>query len=106
MGLCFRWLVIYFLYYENRFPDASLNKFIKRSDNSFERCCRIQVLFQEQHILFKSIKTEFARERSSRYLTTMGYYTGVDPAFVIKGDLIQKFSCQILQNYSKQASFL
>ena len=83
---CFRWLIIYFLYYENKFPDAYLNKFIKRSHNLFERCCRIQILLQEQYILFKLIKIEFAREWSSRNLTTMGYYTGTDPAFVISGE--------------------
>ena len=83
---CFRWLIIYFLYYENKFPDAYLNKFIKRSHNLFERCRRIQILLQEQYILFKLIKIEFARERSSRNLTTMGYYTGTDPAFVIRGE--------------------
>ena len=106
---CFRWLIIYFLYYENKFPDAYLNKFIKRSHNLFERCRRIQILLQEQYILFKLIKTEFARERSNRYLTTMGYYTGTDSAFVIRGEggeLIQKISRQILQNCSKQANFL
>ena len=83
---CLRWLIIYFLYYENKFPDAYLNKFIKRSHNLFERCCRIQILLQEQYILFKLIKIEFAREWSSRNLTTMGYYTGTDPAFVIRGE--------------------
>ena len=106
---CFRWLIIYFLYYENKFPDVYLNKFIKISHNLFERCCRIQILFQEQYILFKLIKTEFARERSSRYLTTVGYFTGTDPAFAIRGEggeLIQKFSSQILQNCSKQANIL
>ena len=30
---------------------------------------------------------------------------GADPAFAIRGDPIQKFSYQILGNYSKQASF-
>ena len=53
---CFQWLIIYFLYYENKFPDAYLNKFIKVSHYLFERCCRIQILLQEQYILFKLIK--------------------------------------------------
>ena len=32
--------------------------------------------------------------------------SGADPAFLIRGDVIQKFSCQILGNYSKESSFL
>ena len=32
-------------------------------------------------------------------------FTGADPAFLIR-DLIQKFSCQVLGNYSKEYSFL
>ena len=30
---------------------------------------------------------------------------GVDPGFLIKGDLIEKFSYQILGNYLKESSF-
>ena len=36
--------------------------------------------------------------------TLIPHPAGADPAFLIRGDLIQKFSCQILWNYSKEAS--
>ena len=32
-------------------------------------------------------------------------FSGADPALVIRVDLIQNISCQILGNYSKEASF-
>ena len=32
--------------------------------------------------------------------------SGADIAFLIRGDLIQKFSTKVLGNYSKEASFL
>ena len=32
--------------------------------------------------------------------------SGADTAFLIRGDLIQKFSTKVLGNYSKEASFL
>ena len=31
---------------------------------------------------------------------------GTDPAFVIRGDLIQTFSCQMIGNFSKESNFL
>ena len=41
-----------------------------------------------------------------KYKKIRKWNTGADPAFLIRGDLIQKFSCQILGNYSKESSFL
>ena len=51
------------------------------------------------------VEKDFPLRKQQKLLLLVILMTGADPVFLIREDLIQKFSCQVLGNYSKEASF-